>query len=546
MSADVHVEAVPPQTIGQADAAMSESESEDHLQLHDGESRRQGGCPAWVPAAVSNFTIAFNFASASMASLVMKSHNDQIVGVSKEEYDYPEPHWVHTTMKSAVFVGSIIGMLSMGYLGDAIGIRKALIVTNCLVVFGALASALLTWGEPAILYGFLVLWRLLLGIGVGGNYPLSAAKASSTGTVEEAVSKAGRAFFWQGPGALAPYFIGWVLLHMDASDGITSFQFRFIMGLGAIPACAIVYFMYKEKEPPKTYPKKQTKLDKRLQRREKAHYRKTLIGTGGTWLMFDIAFYGTAIFAPSIMKSIFPDGAPLSTIALRSAILPACGILGTLAGIPLLRIVGAQLLNAVGLVLAALLYVAFIYVKAYASSKSDVLFTILCAVFFVLMGGPNIATYVLPVMSFPRSVRATYHGRSGSCGKVGAMLGTFIFPFVMDSHGISGVFVVQAIACFVSAIFGIFLVKPFETLPLEDQMSGRVRNVADMDQDEISEAGMEQAVYYRDERAAEANTLAIQNIQAELSDVHSKIDAIILHLRIPQQQQPAASPQWPE
>lgn len=541
VSADVEIKAVHAQTIGQeADAAMSETESEDHLQFVDANRRNQGRC-SWLPAAVSNFTIAFNFASASMASLVMKSHNDEINGVNKENYDFPEPQWVHTTMKSAVFIGSIAGMLFMGYLGDAIGIRKALIATNSLVVFGAAASALLTWGDPDILYAFLVLWRFVLGIGVGGNYPLSAAKASSTGTVEEAVSKAGQAFFWQGPGALAPYFIGWLLLHQDASEGITSFQFRFILGLGAIPACAIVYFMYQEKEPPKTVPKKRTKLDKTLQRHEKTHYRKTLIGTGGTWLMFDIAFYGTAIFAPSIMKSIFPHDASLKTIALRSAILPACGILGTIVGMPLLRLVGPQILNAVGLVVAALLYVAFIFIKTYASPNSNILFSILCAIFFVLMGGPSIATYVLPVMSFPRSVRATYHGRSGSWGKVGAMLGTFIFPIIMDFYGISGVFFVQAIACLFSAVFGLFLIKPLEVLPLEDPKSGRDRKLADMDQDEISEAGLEHSVYYRDERIAEANIVAIQKMQSELSDVHCKIDAIMLHLRIPQS--PAPSPQ---
>ena len=35
---------------------------------------------------------------------------------------------------------------------------------------------------------------------------------------------------------------------------------------------------------------------------------KTLVGTGGTWLLYDVSYYGTNIFLPPILKSIFGPG----------------------------------------------------------------------------------------------------------------------------------------------------------------------------------------------------------------------------------------------
>jgi len=470
----------------------------------------------------------------------MKSASD--MPVANEFADYPEPHWVHTVMKSSVFIGSIVGMLVMGRLGDVVGIKKALILTNSLVVATALASGLLVWGPPNVLYALLVFWRFLLGVGVGGNYPLAAAKASSVGTVEEAVTKAGRAFFWQGPGSVAPYAVGYLLLLIPPFEGITSLQFRLVMALGAIPSAFVVYFMTQEPDDKPSDERKKTVREASgrkpttasASRREESHEQevkrgltRTLVGTAGTWLFFDIAYYGMNIFAPTILKSIFPPGAPLATIAVRAAILPICGIAGTLVGIPLLGVIGPRILNAAGLIVAAFLYILFVYMQQH-NAGSSALFGILCSLFFVLKGAPDIATYVLPVMSFPRSVRATYHGRSGSAGKVGAMLGTFIFPLLFDSGGLQLVFMIEAVACIVSAAFGLFLVSPLE---LDDQVisnSGQKYSVRNVDQDELESDEALQAQIYDPMSVHITETKeSINEMKEEIGLLHHKIDLLL-------------------
>ena len=57
------------------------------------------------------------------------------------------------------------------------------------------------------------MFRLLLGIGVGGMYPLSASH-SAEGETESgaAASRVGRAFLWQTPGSMAPYAVAMIAM----------------------------------------------------------------------------------------------------------------------------------------------------------------------------------------------------------------------------------------------------------------------------------------------------------------------------------------------
>merc|ERR1719277_2258272 len=131
----------------------------------------------------------------------------------------------------------------MGYLGDMLGTRPATIVTNLLVVAGALASALLSWGDPQAVWGVIAVSRFFLGVGVGGLYPLSAARAATqaaSADPEEAGKKAADAFFWQGPGACTPYLFAFILLLLPRHHGVTSLQFRGLLLAGAIPASIVL------------------------------------------------------------------------------------------------------------------------------------------------------------------------------------------------------------------------------------------------------------------------------------------------------------------
>lgn len=148
-------------------------------------------------------------------------------------------------MKSLVFAGALIGQLTMGTLGDVAGRRTALLTTNTLIVIGSIGTGLFTWGDSATFYGIMMAFRFILGVGVGGNYPLAAAVSSESGANKNASKSVGITFFWRSPAFFLPYLMG--LLFCVGNGNLEShymfesdWAFRTVMWAGAIPAAIVV------------------------------------------------------------------------------------------------------------------------------------------------------------------------------------------------------------------------------------------------------------------------------------------------------------------
>jgi len=86
--------------------------------------------------------------------------------------------------------------------------------------------------------------------------------------------------------------------------------------------------------------------------------------------------------------------------------------------------------------------------------------------FFILYGdtfffsnfGPNTTTYIVPGEAFPASIRATCHGISAASGKLGAIIGVGLFPYLHDSLGIAPVFFMCAGIAVLGIIFTLLFV----------------------------------------------------------------------------------------
>lgn len=427
-------------------------------------SSRAAKCPGFV-AGCGNFAIQYNYTSASIASAFMLSHRD--VTGEQVHPDYPEPAWAKEFLHSAVFVGSVLGMLVMGYLGDAIGIRRALIATNSLVVLGALGSAFLSWGAPSTVWLVITVSRFVLGVGAGGNYPLSAAKASEAAPAHELVAKAGSAFFWQCPGALAPYLLGLFLLTLPRGSKVTSEQFRTLYAVGAVPSLVVLYA--SAREPHDHVSENGGRGSTSVASTELpwwAHkHWVTLVGTGGSWFLFDVAFYGTVIFTPIILGHVFGAQQTLRDLALRSVFMGIVGTLGTLTGLAALKYVSPAKLNTLGMFLASCLFAVFMGVHHLFPHQRLLQFLLLCMLFFILYAGPNVATYVLPVVSFPRNVRSTFHGLSAAMAKIGAMLGALLFPIMDAQLGVPAVMITQSLICLAGAFLSWCFLFDQEIMP---------------------------------------------------------------------------------
>lgn len=111
----------------------------------------------------------------------------------------------------------------MGYAGDLFGRNHAMTLTLSLVTFGAIMSAVAPHGSPTSIYATIIVMRFILGVGVGGVYPLAATKAAEDGGAGgEAIdlTAASWAFFWQVPGSMVS--TEWIGAHIRFSPKLLS------------------------------------------------------------------------------------------------------------------------------------------------------------------------------------------------------------------------------------------------------------------------------------------------------------------------------------
>ena len=263
-------------------------------------------------AMASNYSAAYNTFNISLALALMRSSHP------------PHTSSDITSCSSAVIAGMIVGQLIGGLLGDWLGRHIAMSVVMCVQVISALMSAfsgtlfLTHINNDASIYTELACWRFFLGFGCGGVYPLSA-----TITAESSSQKGNRPrllakmFSMQGVAYLAVPLIAYVLVLMfgDGSD----LAWRLLLGMGSLPGLIlIVTRLYRRRNSLQSSNietetiKQQKARHGRLQPtsmlesiRNEDKLGHKLVGTAGCWLLFDILFYGNALFQPKVLQSAF-------------------------------------------------------------------------------------------------------------------------------------------------------------------------------------------------------------------------------------------------
>jgi len=70
-------------------------------------------------------------------------------------------------LPSQVFAGAVMGMISLGFLGDAVGRQNAMVAT-CFVMATGAALSCLAWGSSTSIYTTIAAWRFVMGVGIGG------------------------------------------------------------------------------------------------------------------------------------------------------------------------------------------------------------------------------------------------------------------------------------------------------------------------------------------------------------------------------------------
>jgi PHS family inorganic phosphate transporter-like MFS transporter len=88
------------------------------------------------------------------------------------------PTSVNTAIKAATSGGTVVGMMGFGWLSDRLGRRKMYGVELAIIVLATLAQSLAAPSKAVTMTGLIIFWRVVMGIGIGGDYPLSAVITS--------------------------------------------------------------------------------------------------------------------------------------------------------------------------------------------------------------------------------------------------------------------------------------------------------------------------------------------------------------------------------
>jgi PHS family inorganic phosphate transporter-like MFS transporter len=409
-------------------------------------------------------------------------------------------------VSTAALLGAMLGQLLFGFIADMVGRRFGFALTIAVFTLGAIASSAV--GNQAVVYYLLALFRLVVGFGVGGEYPLAASIASEN--AEDAQQKRGRAvaftFAMQGVGAfMVPLVALLLLLWSDDLDLV----WRLCLGLGAVPGLLTLPFRLIMAE---TGQFKAARARERLRslslwRRITwrgwilKRYWRELIGTTVNWMLFDALFYGNTLFTPTLLDTMgMASGSNaherLKSLAELSLIISAIALPGYVVAVLLIDRIGRRYMQLQGFLFMALLYAI---ISTFYDDISDItpLFLILYgATYFFASFGPKMTTFVIPSELYPTEVRAFCHGISAAAGKLGAIIGTYAFKYILSASGVAVVLNI----CAMIAVVGLFITCLFtpETRLLRlahaPSLSGQSSDEVTSDEDEDDESELDDKI----------------------------------------------------
>ncbi len=387
----------------------------------------------------------------------------------------------------AAILGAFIGAFIFGRIADVFG-RKVIYTTVAVImVFGAVASAL----APNFL--LLVIARFVLGLGIGGDYPVSAVLMSEYSNRADRGRLVGLVFSMQAVGLIVGPLVGIILLSSGVSDPLA---WRILLGLGAIPAAAVIYFRAKMPESPRFTALVQGRahqaakelhtfadgaLDASTVADEGKHLMGVrqflsdprmllmLVGTAGCWFLFDYAYYGNTLSLPSILTQVSPNASIEMRLLLTLALFVVFALPGYALSVWKMDKIGHRRLQFIGFGVMAACFVVLGAVPSLTTSVAPFIAIFGISYLFTEFG-PNMTTFVLPSEVFPVNMRTTGHGVAAGVGKLGAFVGVFLVPQLAQHIGLRGLLYVAGGA----AVLGFLLtnVLPETTGRSLEEISG--------------------------------------------------------------------------
>ncbi len=331
-------------------------------------------------------------------------------------------HFNTTLIASSALIGNFFGAFFLGNLSDRLGRKYMLVWDIVFFVVFALASALSSNALE------LFVTRLLLGIGIGGDYPIgSTLVAEHSPAAKRGRQTAKLGFSWT-LGFFTAILTGLIFLPVGPDS------WRFMLAAPAIPSLVIILMRQRAMESPlwQSEVKGSARAGKSSQIFGRTLIRATAFAAS-FWFIFDVVQYGITTYAPSVVSEI-GFASHVSSLA-GSLLIAAIELVATLIGMRYVDVLGRRILLIVGF--------AGIALSMFLASISDNIFISLGILLLFALStgfGPGIIEFVLPPELFPTNVRSSGAGFANTMSRLGAVVGVVVQPVLKQDFGIHSVF----------------------------------------------------------------------------------------------------------
>ena len=357
----------------------------------------------------------------------------------------------------ATLLATLVGALVFGRVADLVGRTRVYGLVAGLMAFGAFATAL----APS--YIWLVAFRFVLGIGIGGDYPVSAVMASEYANRQRRGLLVSLVFSSQAAGLIIGPVVALALLASGVNHEVA---WRLMLGLGALPALSVLYLRIKPPESPRYAAQVQGRESEARASMEKYTQgvvravagaggsgrtslrtfltdRKSLLlilGTAGSWFLLDYVYYGNTISAPVILRGVAPGASLLQSTAWTLMLFALFAVPGYACAVLNVDRVGHRRLQWIGFLAMAVCFALIGFIPGLTHVIVPFLLIYGISYFFTEFG-PNVTTFLIPTEVFGVGERTTGHGIAAGVGKLGAFLGVFLFPVLSSALGLGGVLI---------------------------------------------------------------------------------------------------------
>jgi MFS family permease len=326
-----------------------------------------------------------------------------------------------------------------------------------------------------------LLGQLLVGIGIGIDFPVSASYVSETMPKGARSRMVVATIALQSVGMLLGAAIDLAILRAWSNPA----DWRLM--IAAISVAALVFLLLRiwlpessrwlshhEQHKAAKASARAPSLGHRFALLFSRRYRTRTMLISLPWFLMDIATYGVGLFTAVILGAIRFSSDTTGPLAAEfsnaegTAVIDLFLLFGFVLGlwaVPRFGRIHMQVAGFVGMTIGMLILLTPELTAGGAAAHVSVVFIGFILFNLAMNAGPNATTFGLPPELFPTGIRASAGGFAAAAAKVGATLGIFILPLVKAHGGVAEVLMMMAVVSALGALATAILSREVGEIP---------------------------------------------------------------------------------